>query len=912
LTVDTYSIALNPGTPIINIVAADGKRALIQPAYRLVTAGGVGGGTLVDFRIVTQTPTYGKYLIVWEDSEQGGDYDQDVTGTLEYFVNGNELKVKTYVFAAATANPQGFGYITSGTSQSGPHFHSGIIGFDYVDPTNPNVTGTIPTKLNLSGGCLNCQNQDPPTTATYTITGGNLGALPDPLLLAAKWGGFKDDPDNLTRVPGPSSRWDVEKQNGTVGADGVPDNYYVVYRPDLLEAALRNVFGKIADNSNASPAVSLPALADPSNTATIPAFSYKVTYSSETLSSQLKSYIQTGTNTFSNTESYSAGGKLTTILPSQRNIITNVGASGEQFTTTQIITQTGGNGYLSMLSGTTTSTFTENLINYLRGDRENEVPKGPFRKRPVDTILGPIINSNPWIQRNPSAALFGKYNVGYSEFASAQLNRPKLIWVGANDGMLHGFKADNLDPVLSYVPEPIIANINKYSNSATTSITALMDGNVATSDVFVGVNPTETPTFADWKTYLISSLGRGAKGIFALDVTDPSALTQANAGAIFKWQFTSADDADLGYVISDGGINPDSGQAANVVRMPNNKYAYIAGNGIDSTNGKAVLYIVYVDGPSKNIAANTYDWTGKYEKIILDNGVGNGLMQPFWVDTDDDGVVDAIYAGDLKGNMWKVNVKDKNPSNWLPAFGANKPLYSAKANDGTTPLPITGAPALAFHPEGGRVIVFATGKSIFTSDFPNTALQQRVYAIWDKVEYGTTTIPNITGLTDLEQQVWTFDAAGNPFQTNPTAINWGDKAGWYANIPYTSGMVIRNILFAQDGSTDIGVPVIFPTIGNINAANEACENGVYGAYIQIDAITGSQKSDSFGAGGQIGFATTDQNFSIVRNNSSGLGQTILGNSGTKSTAPRKKETTRLYWREIPGVRTFVPPDSDRQ
>ncbi len=917
LTVDTYSIALNPGTPIINIVAANGNRALIQPAYRLVTGGGVGGGTLVDFRIVTQTPTYGKYLIVWEDSEQGGDYDQDVTGTLEYFVNGNQLQIKTYVFAAATANPQGFGYVLSGTTQSGPHFHSGILGFNFNDTTNPNVTSTNPAKLNASGGCNNCQNQDPPSTATYTITGGNLGALPDPLLLAAKWGGFKDDPNAPTKVPGPASRWDVEKQNGTLGADGVPDNYYVVYRPDLLEAALRNVFGKINDNSNATPAVSLPALTVPDGTKTT-ALLYKVSYSSDTLASKLTSSVQNNTTatspSFSNIVKDNGSAKLAATLPAQRNVITNVRGIGTEFTYAKIDATTGGSIYLSTLGGTATATYTTDLIEYLRGDRTKEVSNGPFRKRPADTILGPIINSNPWMQRNPTASLFGKFQSGYSQFATLKMGRDKLVWVGSNDGMVHAFKADNLDPVMSYVPEPLIPNIRKYADPAVTGVTALMDGNVATSDVYVSVEANATPTATDWRTYLISSLGRGGKGIFALNVTDTGALTQLNAPTIFKWQFTSADDADLGYILSDGGINPDSGQAANVVRMPNNKYAYIAGNGVDSANGKAVLYIIYVDGPSKNIPNNTYDWTGKYEKIVLDNGNGNGLMQPFWVDTNDDGVVDTIYAGDLKGNMWKVNVKDEDTSKWLPAFGAGKPLYSAKANDGVTPLPITGAPALAFHPEGGRVVVFATGKSIFSSDFPNTALQQRVYGIWDRsTAVTTTTSPNISGLSQLQQQVWTKDANGNPFQVNPLKIDWLTKKGWYANIPYSSGMSIRNMLFAQDGSTDIGVPVIFPTAGNINATTEACENDVYGAYIQIDAIEGIQTSDTFGTLNQIGYATKDQNFSLVRNNSGGLlGQTILSNSEVRSTKPRTKETTRLYWREIPGIKTFMQPDTNRQ
>jgi type IV pilus assembly protein PilY1 len=906
LTVDTYSIALNPGTPIINIVAGNGARALIQPAYRLVTGGGVGGGTLVDFRIVTQTPTYGKYLIVWEDSEQGGDYDQDVTGTLEYTVVGNTLSIRTYVFAAATANPQGFGYVISGTDRNGPHFHSGILGFNYNDSTNLPVVSTNPAKLNASGGCQNCQNQDPASTANYNIVGGNLGALPDPLLLAAKWGGFKDDVNSPTKVPGSANRWDVQKQNGSLGSDGVPDNYYVVYRPDLLETALRNVFGKISDSSNASPAVSFPVL-----NSRIGGLiqKYALTYSSDTLSSQLRSYVQTGTDSFSNVYSYSAGGNLALKTSAQRQIVTNVGQKGVAFTYPAInALPTVGAAYLSNLSGTTTAASTTDLIEYLRGDRTKEQTAGAYRKRPSDTIIGPVINSNPWIQGTPSAALFGKNYPKYEDFIGAQKARTKLIWIGSDDGMLHGFSADNLEPVLSYVPEPIVSNVKKYADPSITSVTALMDGNISTADLHT---VSGTPTLADWRTYLFASVGRGGKGIFALDVTDPSSLVQNSASNIFKWQFTSADDADLGYVLSESGINPDTGQPGNVVRMPNGKFAYIMGNGVDSSSGKAALFIVYAEGPNINPVTNTSSWTGQYEKIVLDSGTGNGLMQPFWVDSDDDGVVDTIYAGDLKGNMWKVDVKSPIPSNWKPAYGPDKPLYKATTNNGTA-LPITGAPAIAFHPAGGVVVVFGTGKSINASDFPNTAVQQRVYGIRD-FGYSVSTPPNISNINDLEQRTWTFDTDGNPFQAANTAFDWNLKKGWYANIPYSSGMAIRNMLFAQDGSTDIGIPLIFPTAGNINVPTQVCANDVFGAYLQIDAIKGIQTTESFGPNGQIGYATVDQHFTIVRNNlNDKISQTIVGNSGSKTTLPRNKTTTRLYWREIPGVRTIVEPDTNRQ
>jgi type IV pilus assembly protein PilY1 len=467
--------------------------------------------------------------------------------------------------------------------------------------------------------------------------------------------------------------------------------------------------------------------------------------------------------------------------------------------------------------------------------------------------------------------------------------------------------------VISYVPEPLVPNIKKYADPSVSSVTALMDGNAATADVNMSENLYPKPGYAaavagDWRTYLFSSLGRGGKGIFALDVTDTGSLSQGAASTIFKWQFTSADDADLGFVIADGGVNPDTGQAAGVVRMPNGKFAYIAGNGVDSATGKAVLYILYVQGPTP-LPNNNYSWTNRYHKIVLDNGTGNGLMQPFWLDSDDDGVVDTIYAGDLKGNMWKVNVRSSDPTQWAVAY--NKPLYSAKAVDGTTPLPITSAPAVAFHPGGGVVVVFGTGKSIFSNDFPNNALQQRVYGIWDKRGYQTTPGDIPSGITELQQRVWTIESGTNdPVQTNLTAIDWSSKKGWFVNIPYTSGMVIHNMLFAQDGSTEIGIPIIYPTANIITS--DACTTSVYGTYAQVDAITGIQPSSTFGAG-KVGQSTPDQNFTIVRRQSgSELSQAIVGPTTLIQTASRTRETSRLYWREVPGIKTFVAPDTDKQ
>lgn len=188
LKVTTYGIQLSTNTPTITIPfpgSPTGQKIVIQPIYRLLKPDGtVGGGSLVDMRIVRQSVVgnvaTGKIYLNWEDSEQGGDYDQDMWGTLEWVLDAaaKTLKITTNAIAASTSNPQGFGYTVSGTTaaRDGPHFHSGIYGFNFTDPT-----GVL--------GCTTCRLATEPfpgqtgaQSVTYSnITGASADALKDPL-----------------------------------------------------------------------------------------------------------------------------------------------------------------------------------------------------------------------------------------------------------------------------------------------------------------------------------------------------------------------------------------------------------------------------------------------------------------------------------------------------------------------------------------------------------------------------------------------------------------------------------------------------------------------------------------------------------------------------------------------------------
>lgn len=300
--VNTYGVALATSVPTIEIPigpAGTAKKVRVLPAYRLLFNN--GGGTLVDFKVVrkhtevdptdrasaglpnttpdgsvdinttTGVPSvnfpvekngtgifHGKFYINWEDSEEGGDFDQDMWGTLDYVVNTNvspaKVTITTKAVAQSTVNGQLFGFIISGTTQNGFHAYSGILDADYVDPS-----GVL--------GCTDCRalsegagGQRGPQSYTFTVSNSTTAdLLENPLFYAAKWGGFTDEDAN--NKPNLKKEWDIRDASGAkvVGGDGVPDNYFFVSNPAALESALTTVFDIIIERISSGSAAAVVA-----------------------------------------------------------------------------------------------------------------------------------------------------------------------------------------------------------------------------------------------------------------------------------------------------------------------------------------------------------------------------------------------------------------------------------------------------------------------------------------------------------------------------------------------------------------------------------------------------------------------------------------------------------------------------
>lgn len=827
LKVTTYGIQLASNTPSIT-VDVNGKSVKIIPAYRL-NAGGTGifaSGTIVDFKVIQKTATMGKFYVNWEDSNQGGDFDQDVWGILSYTINTgvtpNTISITTDIVAGASANAQGFGYVLSGTTRDGAHFHSGAYNFSYADP--------ITTVL----GCTNCNIADAATTVTYEVTGARGGELKDPLWYAAKWGGFVEAPGGNNK-PDQNSEWDSKNALGVsrddnLPADGVPDNYFFVSNPTLLEAALERAFISILSTSSAS------SVATNSTSLNTGARIYQAKFNANTWSGQVLAYPISNAGVISSVKDWDAGEKIATITPDNRIILTydntTAVAAGIPFRWSSTFP------YKNTLKlGADNDARAEQRLNWLRGDRSLE-GSASTQLRTRFSVLGDIVNSNPQFVGKPNG---GYADADYAAFVNARANRTPMLYVGANDGMVHGFSALDGMEKLAFIPSTVVPNLAKLTTQAYAH-EYYIDATPVTGDAKINSST--------WKTFLVGGLGKGGQGIYALDITNPGtvnsdgststdAFAETNASSIVQWEFTDKNDADLGFTFG----------RPTITKMANGRWAAIFGNGYNnsdadgsaSTTGNAVLYIVFLDR-----AAGSKAWVAGTDYIKIDTRTGsvgtpNGLATPSVIDVDGDGIADYIYAGDLRGNMWKFDVSSTATTGWKSAFGTvilPLPLYTAKDASATPKAQsITSAPDIVRNPDGGYMVLFGTGMYLQSSDASNLDTQS-FYGIWDESGAITPVVnrSNLVAQTiDREFAVTAQNVTLNYRITSDNPVPYAaTQRGWYMDLKLPSPATAKGERVVYDPAVRDGRVIFTTVIPSVNT----CEVGGTSWLMELDAVTG--------------------------------------------------------------------------
>jgi len=380
-----------------------------------------------------------------------------------------------------------------------------------------------------------------------------------------------------------------------------------------------------------------------------------------------------------------------------------------------------------------------NIVDYIKG--------GPNLGylRPRTQAFGDFVNSAPQYLKEGEddghdflpATAPEKAN-SYTDFLTFKAARGSMVYIGGNDGMLHALDGASGVEKFAYVPKGIMSTLPQLSRTSY-GHKFYVDG---------------TPTLGDywnsgWKTALVGTTGAGGRSVFALDVTNPTTFAESNV----LWEITSVDHPDLGYTIG----NAQTG------RMPNGDWVAVVGNGYESTNKRAVLFLIRLKD-------------GQVTKV--DTGIGsvgtpNGLSTPTLL-FNGDSTIKAIYAGDIQGNLWKFNVAN---SGTTVAFSGS-PLF--KAVRSSKVQPITAAPDLTPHPKGGVVVLFGTGKVYETDDALNTDVQS-IYGVWDNTGVPSVTASAITGSqSSLQKQTLTAVAGGYTVDNQP--MNYNVKRGWYMDL----------------------------------------------------------------------------------------------------------------------------------
>jgi len=719
------------------------------------------------------TANYNGYNFNWSDYGEPSNPDPDINvttltnkvGDLEGLTGTSQKIGCTPTIGQCDMNAGTNKIITGlgevfGTAPAGQKENSYYIaGLAYYANTQDIRTGT--------GGAVAFPEKQ--TISTFMIDTQEYNATPlvgqmNMLWLAGKYGGFIDENDN--GEPDLASEWDSN-------ADNEPDNYVLATEPEKLVASLNAAFDDIVSRTSSATSVATNSTRLDTNTKI-----YQARFNSGDWTGQILAFDVNDVDGTIGSELWDAA----TLVPAEnsRNIFSyDPSAAGDKgivfeyanLNTTQM-------AFLDSDHTGVVDSLGSDRADYIRGDTSNEQQNsGPFRSR--TTVFGDVINSDPWfagrIEDFGYTSLESTEGASYITFRESKLSRTPALYFGANDGMLHAINAETGAELFTYIPDSLISSLNQLTtpfygcNGAGCIPHAyFVDGAPRVADAYVDLGSGD-----EWASILLGSLGAGGKGFFAMNVTDPDSFGVADI--LWENSITQAANASdltafqnhLGYTIPQGAI----------VRLHNGKWGAIVSNGYESASNKAVLFIIDIE-------------TGEIMEMF-DSGVGsagspNGMSAATPIDEDGDRIVDSIYAGDLQGNLWKIDVTATNSNSWGSAFtqgSTPKPLFVA-TDASNVVQPITAKPQVGEHPDGGLMVYFGTGKYYALNDqIVGVSPQiQTFYGIRDQDAI-------VSSRSSLQAQSILFEESPSSINpdfdiriTSDTAVNYPTKKGWYMDL----------------------------------------------------------------------------------------------------------------------------------
>ncbi|MET0542214.1 MAG: PilC/PilY family type IV pilus protein [Variovorax sp.] len=738
--------------------------------------------------------------------------------------------------------------------------------------------------------------------------------------LAAKYGGFRDKSgygNPFLNKDGAldNSAWESD------AADGDPRNYYLSSSAQNVIKALDDIFMSLAAASNSIAAGDVPSTRVTTGES---AYIYQASFNPDQWSGDVRALALTVDANGSlnvgdaGNAPWSAATQLdAAMLPSARNIVIGrvdaTRAVANAFRWSELEDAAAGYSLKTALDKPLPAAGADGLgeqrLDFLRGDRSLEGTT--FRRR--SSRLGDFVNSGVAWSGAPSR---GYSSSAYLQFYAANKDRTKAIFAGANDGMLHAFDAATGNELFGYIPSwmgPHLATLASTSyNSGLHRSYVDATPRIAEAEFANG----------DWKTVLVGGTGAGGQGVFALDVTNPAAFDASKV----LWEFTDRDDVDMGNVIGRPRILKLRTSAPTATGAPTYRSFAVVASGVNnsqpdgfaSTSGSPALFLLDLSKP----IGTAWTLNRNYFKIVFPvDGTLTATVAPGLIDfsatTGAAGEVQLVYAGDLYGNLWKLDFARNGSATWdlahlaaLDTPGTATPLFIARDGAGQR-QPISMAPKLIAAPNRTLLVSFGTGKYLEATDSlvsPSTQLQS-IYTLFDGGSQSGDPAGSASVIAGRGRLMAGTANAATGVVTMPAFV-WGrpatdgdatQRAGWFFDLPVRGERQLSPM--DNFGRTLVAASLIPPA-----AASEVCGSGSGHLYtIDIANGSGNVVTSTVGALGapvvmQVNDATSGSVGSDGRGTSSTRGRVFV--PGANSPFPLDVEITKqsvfgvLNWRRI--------------
>ena len=359
------------------------------------------------------------------------------------------------------------------------------------------------------------------------------------------------------------------------------------------------------------------------------------------------------------------------------------------------------------------------LINFIRGtdyfDYDADCDLFEKRENPLADIyhsemvaVGPPRLATPSSSKNTDA--YFKTLKNYNSFAKANSSRKKVLYVGANNGILHAFDANTGQELWGFVPPLLAGNLplmintdlNTSKEGGSNAIYGV-DGSPVVSNLFIQ-SPLRLAGSKQWRTILMIPYGRGGAGFSVLDVTNPDKPVhfysiyndKDNKKVHVLIARTNVKSYDYGSVPSEYDYTKlgQTWSSPRITRIPNSGAGDTV---IDDDLNVAIMGGGYDDtdeATGSNLTIVNLDNLGKINKVIpLNNITNNNITNsapstPLVLTPDTVGDSNIyrgalVYLNDLEGKITKFNLtnmeKDKD-GNSIEMYDSTQ-IFSVDAND---------------------------------------------------------------------------------------------------------------------------------------------------------------------------------------------------------------------------------------